>query len=504
MTRSPALLLAGLLAGTLLLTACPGDKPSPGPEYGECTSPPTVLAHFCQGLDAPSFQLPADVQTNPADLSPAERQAMFDCLSWRTFVALNWPVEEGCRGVPNTDAPFGTDGTRVWETYKEVYEVFQSQNASWDPSDQAWNDRQPPAACSDMAGGKKVLRMDTKARVAEDLPDDANEFEQAFAGGFGTLTDQTPALVRYEVRFNRDEFEYIIDNGFATTANYSYSGPLHPPEDGVRFPNNKEGFLNHGAIEVKAAWKELTSEDDASRFYHREVVIFDPQNETQCRPATMGLVGFHIAHKTFWAPQWVWSTFEQVDNVPPAGGAPEPGRSYNFFNPGCTPPPEGCDTLVMPVNSDAQRCCANYQLNPAVFPFPKTPNQVTRLDPIGPTGLNAQFQDLLQGTPFEHYVLINTQWPDGGRDPQNETKIRTRPCNPEGTFPIQPVQEDCYTLTPVHLRNTSMETYMANYGTGHEQFSSDSCMNCHGAGGADSSYVWLDAQLQPLPIADGG
>ena len=43
----------------------------------------------------------------------------------------------------------------------------------------------------------------------------------------------------------------------------------------------------------------------------------------------MGLVGLHIAHKTQHAPQWIWSTFEQVDNYK----GPDP----SFNDPACPP-----------------------------------------------------------------------------------------------------------------------------------------------------------------------
>jgi len=493
------------LSVLLLAAACgpkAGDVAGPRPD-AECVPPPTVTAGLCEGidhLDQLVANLPADVDRDPNTLSdPAERQRLFDCLSWLTFVSLNWPAEEGCRGVPDLEASIAEAGDRtlVWETFKEVYEVFQSQDAGWNLDDRPWPTPQPSAVCSEMAGDRKVLRMDTKQRSTSRVPDVGNEIEQAFAGGFGTLVDQTPELVRYEVRFNRDEFEYIRDNGFATTADYSYGGPN---AGGVTLPDNDTGFQGHGAIEIKAAWKILGPGDDPDRFLTREVIVYDPRNAEQCSEVTAGLVGFHVAHKTHWAPQWVWSTFEQVDNVPPVAG-PEGGVSYSFFDPECTAPPASvCAPIVMPVMDPQARCCANLQLSPKVFPFPATPNQVTRIDPIGPTGLNGQFQQALAGTPFESYVLVNTQWPFLGRTADGG--VAPRPCNPDTFVPIQPVESGCYWMVPQHLRNTSMETYMVNYGTGTVPLSSTSCMECHASAGVDASYVWLDAQLQPLPIGE--
>ena len=59
-----------------------------------------------------------------------------------------------------------------------------------------------------------------------------------------------------------------------------------------------------------------------------------------CSKSAVALVGLHIAIKTLSRPQWVWSTFEHVDNVPPAGAgearepdAKDAGRPYAYFNP---------------------------------------------------------------------------------------------------------------------------------------------------------------------------
>jgi hypothetical protein len=56
---------------------------------------------------------------------------MVDCYAWKAFVALNWPASGARRGVP-ARRPFATPGRdRVWETYAQVYEVFQPQDPDW-------------------------------------------------------------------------------------------------------------------------------------------------------------------------------------------------------------------------------------------------------------------------------------------------------------------------------------------------------------------------------------
>ncbi len=78
--------------------------------------------------------------------------------------------------------------------------------------------------------------------------------------------------------------------------------------------------------------------------------------------------------------------------------------------------------------------------------------------------------------------------------------MRKRPCNPIGAARVPPVSDNCYTQVPGDLRNTSMETYMVSFGSGTEQFSSDSCLDCHGATASDFSFIWLDAMMNFFPI----
>ena len=75
------------------------------------------------------------------------------------------------------------------------------------------------------------------------------------------------------------------------------------------------------------------------RFYTRTALV-KRATGAGCARATIGLIGLHIAQKTASRPQWIWSSFEQVDAVPPkwadwpgafalndATGAPMPERN---------------------------------------------------------------------------------------------------------------------------------------------------------------------------------
>lgn len=468
----------------------------------ECLQPEVAPpSAFCDDVSDLSFQMPSDIAFDPSGLAPDEVRRMFNCFSWKTFVALNWPAEDGCRGIPDTTDTFQESArARVWETWKQTYELFQPQNPDWDPADQQWNEPQPPAYCSDVANGRKVIYRNGHKSPIGDPVDVDNEIGQAFATGFGILYDQSQNLIRYEIRFNEDEFTYIRDNGWARTGRYSFGGPIGVEDIDIQFPENTQGVTGQGAIEVKASWKQLTDRDDPSRYYAQEVVIFDAQADT-CTVAQMGLVGFHINRKTATAPQWIWSTFEHMDNVPgvPSGGSVS---GYTLFDPSC-PEPLDCPIVGLPVNTPENRCCQNLELNTnlfASFGLENTPNQTTRIIPIAAGDMNDVFVPILGDSPFRFYRLVDTQGPLNARGADGTENFR--PCNPNKTFPIPPVENDCYEQFPMHLRNTSMETYMATYAGGTEQMSNDSCMNCHGAAGLDFSYIWLDAKTQIVPIQD--
>ena len=51
-------------------------------------------------------------------------------------------------------------------------------------------------------------------------------------------------------------------------------------------------------------------------------------------PVKVGLVGMHIAHKSVSSKQWIWSTFEQVDNLD-VDTVAHPNLKPSFFDPNC-------------------------------------------------------------------------------------------------------------------------------------------------------------------------
>src|SRR5208282_2421739 len=106
--------------------------------------------------------------------------------------------------------------------------------------------------------------------------------------------------------------------------------------------------LPAGSIAVKASWRILTAADTPARRARYYVVpdanVVDvakslAAGKVVCSKSDVALVGLHIMVKTRYRPQWLWSTFEHVDNVPPAGAgearepdAKDAGAPYSYFD----------------------------------------------------------------------------------------------------------------------------------------------------------------------------
>jgi hypothetical protein len=116
----------------------------------------------------------------------------------------------------------------------------------------------------------------------------------------------------------------------------------------------------------------------------------------------------HIVIRTKYVPQGLWSTFEHVDNVPPAGAgeAREPdardaGAPFSYFDAskpdlGLSPPFGSPDTLLV-------------DHPPKVDP----PMKVVRRHPIHAStmGVNKSYwaPPGIKGTVWEHYLLVASQ-----------------------------------------------------------------------------------------------
>lgn len=419
-------IIIALLVGNSVTTATPAPKlEATSNTPAKCFNPAATIVltgKTCGTIPALqlSCYLPADMVPSPSP-SPTPTpnfnnlQRSADIFSWQEFFALNWPASSNMRGEPDENKRISDAGPRVWETWKEEYEVYLRNGDKPMP----WNDREPvPGTC------EKVIFRTQKIHDVVDAT-----LQAAAADGTlpAKLTDQKRKLVRYEIRLNKVLFEHIVQNRL-------YNAEVQALAKSVNFPN--------GAILIKAAWREVTPAEE-KLFHTVNACVCDksPQGKmVNCKKERMGLVGFHITQKTPSAPQWVWSTFEQIKNVPGPGAT----GALSFNDPTC---------LTCPLNKQTK---------------PGKPNQITRAIPIPAADpdcsqplqavdnvqrLNAEVQKALAtaGSVFQYYSLVNTQWPV---PPTSST------TQPETVFQVRPAA----------LGNTTMESFVQP---------TSSCMGCH-------------------------
>jgi hypothetical protein len=379
-------------------------------------------------------------------LTTASPSGAFDVAMWKKFIELNRPAAPGPanRGKADPSRPLGdTAGPRVWMTWKSRFEIFQPGGGA--PAPWASYDGRNP--CGAAARNDAVTLNSFSA---------FSDFNQALdsAGKLGNpLVAQNRTYVRYEIRVNREEFDTIVGNGWYR------ADKLPGPDTAVPYKVQSTG--------VKAAWRILTDRDTPqvrSRYYVvPDAQVFDVE-AGRCVPRDVALVGLHIVTKTPGQPQWIWSSFEHVDNVPGRADEPTPpaGVPLSFNDPAR---PQALDPSTPPL-----------AVSPANPPRPNpAPMQVIRKQKIAEATRRANkgFWDLpeVKGTVWQNYMLVATQWPS---KPAPES-----PANDGAPFPTR----------GVNLGNTTMETYFQDDGA--------SCMACHQlsnkAGRGFVMFVTMDA-----------
>lgn len=456
----PALCLTGL--GLLLAGPASGATPD---QYSQ---PATCNANTRVDPAALSPLLPCDVPTSADQNNPTLIQQSFDTFSWQSFVALAWPID-GKTPIGKGPGP-GGDAPATWQGWADALAVMDANPPAWGST------APPPAACQALvasAPGAPVMTMVGKT------PNLLEAADQPF--DTGPLIDQNGAYVRYQILINKPMYDFIIGNKLNTKAGQAAYKPTTIPPNATTPKMTFPGSLVNGpvtpgtpvatapgydgAVMLKLAWKVMGAGDDKSKFHTIDALVYTKgatPAQDGCLKQTMGLVGLHIGNKVQRFPQWVWSTFEQVRNVPQQVDVStlKPSDTFNFYK-------VGCDPKTCPVNTPPP-----HPWNPAVQPFPNGyKSQVTRVIALVDAykQMNAKWQAPLAGTVWANYMLIGTQWPT-----QQNSK-----SNPTG-FPF-----------PQFLANTTMETYIQ----GTVPQSSSSCIACHNnavdTAGTPSDFTYI-------------
>ncbi|MEK6371159.1 MAG: cytochrome C [Acidobacteriota bacterium] len=427
-----------IIAAVLLVAAGP-QTPDPAPAPPSNAPPPIVL----------SPAIPGDANVTATTVSVEAFQPDFDVYSWNTFIALNWPPGKDGNGDPKKIIGKTGDNDTVWENYRDVVDVFLPGGAK-----PAWKGAtEVPAECKKLyKPGMRVMSQVGKT------PTVLTDFSQPF--NTGPIIDQNGIYTRFEILINKPMFDYIVANSLYSKVGQKAFTPPVKFTCGSLGSGGKPGV--EGAIMVKSGWKVINA-SEKPRFHTEDVLVYSPASKNPTYPATctmktVGMVGLHIAHKTQHASQWLWSTFEHVDNAP-TDQAVKSGKlkaKYNYYNPKCY-------AATCPPNQIPPRPWDPTKVS-------KFHSQVVRMNlfnlPIyadSAAARNADAHKLLlsvsRKSVWANYELISTMWPT------NPGNCGAAPGDPLGT------------PAPTFLANTTLETYLQRVPP--QPNASSQCIECH-------------------------
>lgn len=448
-------------------------------------------------------------KTPPAEVFDGGKSLCnFQQFAWADFLALNQPLQ----------GP-GPLQYETWMTKEGLFQpsVYEANRSTPFP----WGAELPvPPQCKSTSAAVKgrpvrVMRLVRKGGFGDEI--------QQAGSNTAPLVDQGGSWVHFEQRLNKAQYDYVTGCGLYTASCFNTLGS--DTGNGTSDPTTIE--LPDQSIEIKTSWKVLDRGDATvkSRYYTVEAFV-QPASATNggCEAQLLGLVGFHIVHKTPDHPESIWETFEHEDNAPECSGAAAKGPSgkpWSFYNPSCSgtacPPnlfrnvcnaggacapgmettfacgrdlKQTCQTVgTCPSTSPPQPASAycSFCWDPTCTAAP-IPTQACRAFPAGFGGkgqvdpsieaLNQSVHALLPaGSVWRHYKLVGTEW-FGSKGPKVQIAYGT---NGKATNPL---------AGSVVLSNVTMETYNQGLDRG--------CFACHNGSYAKSSDSFPQADFSHL------
>lgn len=416
---------------------------------------------------------------NWANLAKLKR--VFNIYSWQSLLAINWPLDKDGKPLPN----FTDKGQETWLGWKEAFEVYRCDGEEPTP----WGSKRiAPEDCSASSSLLDLINPselnDRTLRVLHLTNKHKNIIDETGQAFTGPLRDRNGNIVFYEVLMNKEEYDYVKDNGlYSLDGQIAFSTKKSGDTIPANFPSGIYGNKQKGAIEIKLSWRVLepTKGDDASRYITMKAMV-PTVDEKSFVKKTVGLVGMHISQKPTSSKQWVWSTFEHVDNLNTASLEAavdnkkriEPSF-YDYYNP----------TLV----TDSLQ----YKKNDSVIDKNVLFTQVERRIPFPPDviEINNEVKAILKkmGSKWQYYDLVDTQFPTDPSaiptvyDPSKNNTVESINNKPGGN------------PTPTYLTNITMETYFQignQYAYPMQEtklkdktrvFGTESCMGCHSSAG---------------------
>jgi hypothetical protein len=201
-----------------------------------------------------------------------------DEYAWRLFVSVNWPADARRRAA-NPAKRLGDHGPVAWEVWQNAQQVYLEDGGDPGP----WVTGQP---APDVSAETRFETISLK-----EVPN----ARHIVGGKMVPLTEPAAGARRLtEIRMNRPAFEYIRAHEL-----YNLDGQIRVLTAGrpISFPST--------SIEIKAKWRPIRA-DEESRYHTLKVRFADGSERLY------GLTALHIVSKVL--PQWLWTTFEHIDN----------------------------------------------------------------------------------------------------------------------------------------------------------------------------------------------
>lgn len=204
-------------------------------------------------------------------------------------------------------------------------------------------DGTPANACDESIDGATLRTHLLKAGTG-------NSLGTGQAGGGATIYAQDGNVVYYDVRFNK------------TLCDLTASAVEMQAQNISNFPS--------GTIEMKFGWKVLSDSEIASNRFITQSQIIDN------KPVTLGLAGMHLVAATADHPEFVWATYEHVDNVPDCSPPNAQAQvDWTFASAACT--------AGLPATADTANACKFNQPPKNQTAPTGTPTNICRVNPFG-------------------------------------------------------------------------------------------------------------------------
>jgi hypothetical protein len=461
--------------------------PAVPPASAQVTLPPNFI----------SADVPHDVLAGPS--ASIQDLAIF---AWREFIALNWvaidPATTGMRGRPNVNLPVGAGFLSikpdqngnfpllVWHTYRHKNELFPAApaqtDASFDSSMPTYNYQSPTPKAAPGANFQLFNNLDETSEI-----------------GLCQMFAHNTTRIAYEAKVSRALFDYANQNQLtkrdadgtypaltAATQNTMYYLALYGGTCGastnipiVSLPCGDAavaGDAGEGAIEIKAAWRQLNSAEAASgRFFMRTVLFYkgdpgtptEPGNQTY-NNAVYGLVALHIIHKTKSFPVFVFASWEQIDNYDDATNQNTEALQFtNLGYPNAAIPP-----------------FSNYPNSPPPPNIPVTRNHPihSQIPPVN-DAVHAAFTKIDPQTVWQYYKLIGVQAmpvngpPSKTASPDDLSYYHLANIVVETNQTLQNFAGSLPLITAIPFLNVYLN------GAVGSPFQMGGCQGCHGAAG---------------------